>query len=602
MIKNKVSNRHNLHHLHQGRPGIRNVDADTLKCCFFFPPSPSPPLTATAQLSVTRSPETTTASTSRTCVGVDLLDAHPMFRRVFFPLSFPRVYFCAFALDPPKFREFSRGGERQQKRVHADTSALRISSTSSIPSSIEYQTRSYSSLLQYMTLKFPFRNPAWSKKGAVATKELDRLNVMTGGSLVDDDYVDTPAAKTDDDETLGSLGRPGVISTALDSMDTSPIVWGQPSPKVSTDNAINRLIRSAALSFDDDALPIPTTPVATTAFTTATATPRRCGSTMPQMKLPPTTITMCKSVDTNHTEYPNEEVVIADYDQGKYLDRTSTKDTATMDSWSLQTASDCCHVGEEIQLADTLDPKEEDTLESSSKEDTLESNDDNKVDIVTATADTFHRASTKETATMDSWSLQTASDCCHVGEEIQLANTLDPKEEEDTLESSTKEDTFESNEDNKVDIVTTTTTVTSPPVVCVCDESSVLVDYDQFYDQGKEILYLGRTSPPSKDTATMGSWSLQTAASDCCHVDEADASPLLLEKTTTSYTTSSRACAATQTDLDRITTVLRDRTQALKKVRDLLEREQKQGKDRKVVNIYIYMVHTLYPRTISHLC
>ena len=183
---------------------------------------------------------------------------------------------------------------------------------------------------------------------------------------------------------------------------------------------------------------------------------------------------------------------------------------------------------------------------------------------------------------MDSWSLQTASDCCHVGEEIQLADTLDPKEE-DTLEASSKEDTLESNEDNKVDIVTTTTAVTSPPVVCVCDESAVLVDYDQFYDQGKEILYLGRTTQPTKDAATMGSRSLQTAASDCCHVDEAaDASPLLLETTTTSYTTSSRACAATQTDLDRITTVLRDRTQALEKIRVLLEREQKQGKDRKM--------------------
>ena len=347
-----------------------------------------------------------------------------------------------------------------------------------------------------MTLKFPFRNPAWSKKGAVATKELDRLNVMTGGSLVDgDDYVDTPAA--DDVETLGSLGRPGVISTALGSMDTTPVVWGQPSPKVSTDDAINRLIRSAALSFDD-ASPIPTTPVATTAFTT-TATPRRCGSAMPQMKLPPTTITMCNT-------YPNEEVAIADYDQGKYLDRTSTKDTATMDSWSLQTASDCCHVGEEIQLANTLESKEDETLESK---------DDNKVDIVTYA----------------------------------------------------------------------TTDKSSPVVVCVCDDDTIVADYDKFYDQGKEILYLGRT--PIKDTAKIIDLcsSLTQTASDRCHAvgkveyaeEDQNISTRLLE--TTSYATS-----ATQTDLDKLTSLLRDRTRALEKVRALLEREQKQGK-----YIYIYM-------------
>lgn len=359
-----------------------------------------------------------------------------------------------------------------------------------------------------MALKFPFRNPAWLKNGAVATKEFDSLNVMTS-SLVDDDDddVDTPAAKTDDVETLRSLGRPRYIYTTLDVDTTTPVVWGQPSPKVSTDNAINRLIRSAALSFDDDAVPIPAT---TTAFTTATATPRRCGSTL-QTRLPPTAITMCNTMDTNITDYPNEEVV-ADYDLGKvYLDRTSTKETATMDSWSLQTASDCCHVGEEIQLADILDSKE-DTLESS-KEDALESKDNNKVDIVN------------------------------------------------------------------------TTTIASPPVVCVCDES-VVADYDQFYDQGKEILYLGRTP-----TATIDSLSLQTA-SDCCHVDEVDASTLLEIKT--SYTTSS-ACVATQTDLDRLTTVLRDRTQALEKVRDLLEREQKQGKVEKLTcYTIIWIISVLY--------
>ena len=397
-----------------------------------------------------------------------------------------------------------------------------------------------------MTLKFPFRNPAWQKKGEVPTKELDRLNVMTS-SLVDDDDddVDTPAAKkTDDVETLGSLGWPRCISTTQHVDTTTPTVWGQPSPKVSTDNAINRLIRSAALSFDDDASsPIPTTNETITAYTTAIATPRRCNSTTIQPRLPPT-ITMCNTMDT----YPNEEVV-ADYDLGKvYLDRTSTKETATMDSWSLQTASDCCNVGEEIQLADSIESKQ-DTLESS-KEDTLESKDDNKV-----------------------------------------------SSKEDTLESS-KEDTIESNNDNKVDIVTKTT-VTSPPVVCVCDDSVVADDYDQFFDQGKEILYLGRT--PTKNTATIHSLSLQKTASEdlgftslgCHDVEEIQLANTLeskddkykvgitnthLETTTPSYPTS--ACAATQTDLDRLTTVLRDRTQALEKVRTLLEREQKQGKDR----------------------
>jgi hypothetical protein len=262
--------------------------------------------------------------------------------------------------------------------------------------------------------------------------------------------------------------------------------------------------------------------------------------------------------------YPNEEVV-ADYDLGKvYLDRTSTKETATMDSWSLQTASDCCNVGEEIQLADSIESKQ-DTLESS-KEDTLESKDDNKVDIVTDSLE-----SSKE-------------------------DTLESSKE-DTLESS-KEDTIESNNDNKVDIVTKTT-VTSPPVVCVCDDSVVADDYDQFFDQGKEILYLGRT--PTKNTATIHSLSLQKTASEdlgftslgCHDVEEIQLANTLeskddkykvgitnthLETTTPSYPTS--ACAATQTDLDRLTTVLRDRTQALEKVRTLLEREQKQGKDR----------------------
>jgi hypothetical protein len=198
---------------------------------------------------------------------------------------------------------------------------------------------------------------------------------------------------------------------------------------------------------------------------------------------------------------------------------------------------------------------------------------------------------------MDSWSLQTASDCCNVGEEIQLADSLESSKE-DTLESSKEDSTIESKDDNKVDIVTTTT-ATSPPVVCVCDESVVAEDYDQFFDQGKEILYLGRT--PTKNTATINSWSLQTASEDLgftslgCHdVEEIQlantlefskedkynvgSSTLLEETTTPSYTTS--ACAAKQTDLDRLTTVLRDRTQALEKVRALLEREQKQGKDR----------------------